>query len=104
MFSRTVTTILAALLALGSLTCCGSTDTNDPAAPPISTMPLQEGDAIVLVNGHPVNDFVDARTKIALSDGDVELTVKRADGRIERIITRSGSPNQRLQSTGDARE
>ena len=82
--SRLRMTSIAALLILTGLGCAGRQRV-DASLPPLSTEPLSPGDRITHVNGEPVNDQAGiALSGVPAQDG-VVYTVKRKDGRIERL-------------------
>ena len=83
--SRPPVTVVAGLLVIAGLGCGGRGDRVDAAAAPISTRPLAPGDTITHINGEPVNEHAGAVLRDVPAQGDVVYTVKRANGRVERI-------------------
>ena len=82
--SRPMAAVIAVLLICTGLGCAGR-DRVDPSSAPISTRPLGPGDTVTHVNGEPVNDLAGAVLSDVPARGDVVYTVKRADGRVERL-------------------
>jgi hypothetical protein len=78
------TAAIAALLILTGVGCA-SRHRVDPSLPPLSTEPLAPGDKITHINGEPVNDQAGDALRGVQAQGDVVYTVKRQDGRIERL-------------------
>ena len=82
--SRLRVASVAALLILTGLGCAARQSV-DASSAPLSTAPLSPGDRITHVNGEPVNDKAGiALGGVPAQDG-VVYTVKRKDGRIERL-------------------
>ena len=75
---------IAALLIVTGLGCAHR-DRVAPALPPLSTEPLGPGDKITHINGEPVNDDAGIALKGVQAQDEVVYTVKRKDGRIERL-------------------
>jgi hypothetical protein len=75
---------IAALLILTGLGCAARQRV-DPALPPLSTEPLAPGDKITHINGEPVNDQAGVALRGVQAQDNVVYTVKRKDGRVERL-------------------
>lgn len=78
---------LASILVLLILTGFGCTGRRsiDASLPPLSTEPLSPGDKVTHINGEPVNDRAGVALRGVQAQEGVVYTVKRADGRIERL-------------------
>ena len=75
---------IAVLLILTGLGCARRRSI-DASAAPLSTAPLAPGDKITHINGEPVNDQAGDALKGVQAQDEVVYTVKRKDGRIERL-------------------
>ena len=83
--SRLRTASVAVLLVVTGVGCAGRRDRVDASVPPLSTEPLARGDKITHVNGEPVNEGAAAALRGVQAQDGVVYTVKRKDGRIERL-------------------
>ena len=77
-------TSTAALLILTGLGCTARRSV-DASLAPLSTEPLSAGDRITHINGEPVNDKAGIALRGVPAQDGVVYTVKRKDGRIERL-------------------
>ena len=82
--SRLRMTFIAALLILTGPSCAGRQRV-DASLPPLSTEPLSPGDKITHINGEPVNDKTGIALRGVPAQDGVVYTVKRKDGRVERL-------------------
>ena len=90
-YSRPAAAVIAALILFTAGLGCARRDRVDPSWAPISTRPLGPGDTITHVNGEPVNDQAGAVLSDVPARGDVVYTVKRRDGRVERLGPAGGA-------------
>jgi hypothetical protein len=92
--SRTSAAVISGLLVCTGLGCADRARV-DASSAPISTRPLAPGDTVTHVNGEPVNDQAGAVLSDVPARGDVVYTVKRKDGRVERLGPAGGAGRAR---------
>lgn len=63
----------------------GEVDTSDGKVFPLEKFGLEKGDVLLEINGEKADSVYKLKTLIESTDGEIELAVKRKDGRIERI-------------------